>query len=191
MGSDTPQKRLPRQHRVEEQDRPPMLLTDRDCEVIRTVNDCRALRADQIERLFFSSRSTAQFRLAKLFHHEFLDRQFLSVASRAPASNPAVYTVGKRGVQLLIDRFGYDRSQLRRPKSSLSWHLLEHLLKVNDVRIAVMQSAPLAHSKLETWWDETTFRTQPDYVVLKDKRGRERKKPVFPDGYFCLATSQG
>ncbi len=192
MTTEIPKKRLPRQRRVSPRDRPPMRLTDRDCRIIQAVNDHRALLFDQIEALFGMSRSTAQYRLARLFHHEYLDRTFISTASRAPASNPAVYTVGKRGLRVLIDRFGYDRSQLRRPKRALlSWQLLEHLLKVNDVRIIVTQAAALSGITVETWWDETTFRAHPDYVTLTNKREQEQRKPVLPDGYFCLSTSRG
>ena len=185
-------KRRPRAKRVPDEERPSMRLTERDCDIIRAVNDYRALRSDQIERLFFGSRSPTQYRLSRLWEHEYLEREFISVASSAPASNPAVYTVGKRGAQVLVDHFDYDRSDLRRPKkSSLGWHLLEHLLKVNDVRIAFAQAAASAEFTMETWWDETTFRAHPDYVTVSDKRGRPRKKPVFPDGYFFLSTPQG
>ena len=184
--------RLPRHRRVEEPQRPPMVLTRRDCEVIRAVNDCRILSATQIEALFFGSRSTAQYRLSRLFHHEFLERHFLTVVSRPPASAPILYTVGKRGAQVLVETFGYERSQLRLPKrATLGWHLVEHLLKVNDVRVAVMLAARQDGITLETWLDETTFRAQPDYVSLTTKSGRKRQKPVFPDGYFCLVTPRG
>lgn len=192
MSEDTRRPRLPRHKRVTEDARPPMALTDRDCEVIRSVNDYRAVTTDQLEALFFGSRSTAQYRLSRLFQHEFLDRNFLSVVSGAPGSSPAIYTLGKRGVGVLVERFGYERSQIRLPKrATLGWHLVEHLLKVNDLRVVVTLAAQQQHFTLETWLDETTFRAQPDYVSVTDKSGRTRKKPVFPDGYFCLQTPRG
>ncbi len=184
--------RLPRHRRVAERDRPPMQLTERDCEVIRMVNDCRMLSTDQIVALFFGSRSTAQFRLARLFQHEFLERHFLSVVAGAPGKSPALYTVGKRGVQVLVDRFGYDRSQVRRSRrATLGWHLVDHLLAVNALRVTITLAARQQGMTLETWLDETVFRGQPDYVILTDRRGRKHKKPVFPDGYFCLQTPRG
>ncbi|MBI1258520.1 MAG: hypothetical protein GC204_13715, partial [Chloroflexi bacterium] len=123
MSEDTPRKRLPRHKRVAEDERPNMALTERDCELIRTVNDYRAVTTDQLEALFFGSRSTAQYRLSRLFQHEFLDRNFLSVVSGAPGSSPAIYTLGKRGVAVLVEHFGYERSQIRLPKrGTLGWH---------------------------------------------------------------------
>lgn len=169
-----------------------MVLTERDCELLRMVNACRALRTDQLEALFFGSRSTAQFRLAKLFHHEYLNRHFLSVVSDAPARSPAIYTLGKRGAQVLVSRFGYERGDLRLPKGgTLGWHLLEHLLAINSFRVAITLAARAPGFQLSSWLDETVFRAKPDYVQIQDRSGRLRKKPVFPDGYFVLSTPRG
>ena len=192
MSEDTPRKRLPRHARVSPDERPPMALTQRDCDVIRAVNDYRAVTTEQLEALFFGSRSTAQYRLSRLFQHEFLDRNFLSVVSGAPGSSRVIYTVGKRGVGVLVEHFGYERNQVRLPKrGTLGWHLIEHLLKVNDLRVMVTLAARAQHWTLETWLDETVFRAKPDYVTVKDKVGRSRREPVFPDGYFVLHTPRG
>lgn len=169
-----------------------MILTERDCEILKMVNDCRALRSDQIERLFFQSRSTAQYRLQRLFHHEFLNRSFLTVVAGGPASSPAIYTLGKRGATVLVERFGYDRERLRLPKKgTIAWHQLEHLLKVNDIRLTITQAVTANGWILEEWRDETAFRASPDYVTLTNRRGQTQEKPVLPDGYFCMETPKG
>jgi hypothetical protein len=191
MSETTHPKRRPRYTRVAEGERPVMVLTDRDREVIRAVNDHRALTQEQIQALFFTSRSTAQFRLQRLYQNEFLNRQFLSVVSGGPASSPAIYTLDKRGVQVVIETFGYSLKQLRLPKGKFSWQFVEHLLKINDVRVAVALAARANGFTLEEWRDETVFRAAPEYVTLSDKRGNPVKKPVLPDGYFCLATPRG
>lgn len=192
MSADSPRRRLPRHKRVPEADRPPMALTDRDCALLRMVNDCRALRTDQIEALFFGSRSTAQFRLAKLFQHEYLNRHFLSVVSDAPARSPAIYTLGKRGARVLVSVYGYQPNELRLMRGGApAAHLLDHLLAVNGVRVAVTLAARAPGLQLDEWQDETVFRARPDYVLLADKAGRQRQKPVFPDGYFVLTTPLG
>jgi hypothetical protein len=176
---------------VEEDARPVMVLTDRDKEILRAVNDHRALKQEHIQALFFSSRSTAQFRLQRLFHNEFLDRQFLSVVSGGPAASPAIYTVGKRGAHILVEECGLDRREVRLPKGTFSWQFIEHLLKINDFRVAVALATQADGFTLEEWRDETVFRANPDYVLLPDKRGKGVKKPLLPDGYFCVATPRG
>ncbi len=188
----TRKRRLPRSQRVAEADRPNMVLTDRDCDILKLVNECRILRNSHIEALFFQSRSTAQFRLARLFHHEFLERHFLSVVSGGPASSPALYSLGKRGAHILITRLGYDRSHIHLVKNdAIGWHVLEHVLMINDVRVAIMQACRRQGITLMEWREENSFRAEPDYVEIKDKRNRTHKKPVLPDGYFCLDTPKG
>lgn len=190
---DKPQrKNLPRHARVPESERPKMALTERDAEIIRLVESCRLLRGDHLASLFFSSRSTAQYRLQRLFQHEFLNRHFLASVSTAPAAAPAIYALGKRGVQVLVDRYGYDRSQIRLLKeSSLGWQAVEHTLAINDVRIAIMRAVEAQGWSLLEWRDEGKFRASPDYTMVKDSRGKEQQKPVLPDGYFCLETPRG
>ncbi len=185
-------KRLSRHAREVEGERPPMRLTERDRDVIKAVNDHRALFTHQLQQLFFGSRSTAQFRLALLFQHEYLNRQYPTLFGDAAGSTEALYTLGKRGAQLLVDTCGYDEGDLRLPKRrGFSWKFIEHLLKINDVRVSVAVACQTHGFTLDTWWDETVFRAHPDYVALKDRRGRTRKKPVFPDGYFVLSTPRG
>lgn len=184
--------RLPRSRRVTLAERPPMQLMERDRDIIKAVNDCRALLGSQIQALFFNSRSTAQYRLSRLYQHEFLDRQFMSVTSGGPASSPIIYTLGKRGAQVLIDELGYEQNEVRLPKrAAFAWQFLEHLLKINDVRVAVTLATNTHGWELEAWYDEAVFRGNPDYVMLKSDKGKMSKKPVLPDGYFCLNTPWG
>lgn len=192
MPEQTPGKRLPRDKRVPCDVRPPMRLTERDIDIIQAVNDHRALLGSHIEALFFGSQSTAQYRLSRLFHHEYLDRHFMTVVSGGPASSPIIYTVGTRGEQVLVEQRGYDHKALRRPKGgTLAWQFLEHLLKINEFRVAVALAARTHGWTVEVWQDELFFRANPDYVMLEDKRGRTHKKPVYPDGYFRLVVPQG
>src|SRR5438876_6708507 len=158
-------KRRSRSKRETEGNRPPMELTERDCELLRTVNDFRAVRGDQLHRLFFTSRSAAQYRLQRLFQHEFLDRHFLPVVEGGPAASPTVYTLAKRGAQTLIDQVGLDRRDIRLRERAFNWRFLDHLLKINEVRVAVLLAAKALGFTLETWLDEGYFRAHPDYVT--------------------------
>lgn len=184
-------KRLPRARRVKPDERPAMVLTDRDQAMLLAVNSFQVVRGQQLERLFFSSRSTAQYRLQRLFQHEYLDRHFQSVVEGGPASSPILYTLGKRGSEILIHQQGLLDTDIRRFPKSIPAHTLDHLLEVNEVRVAVTLACQAQGYRLDTWLDESVFRSQPDYVFLRDGRGREQKKPVYPDGYFALTAPAG
>ena len=191
MTVDKP-SRLPRDRRVPPEQRPPMRLTARDIDIIQAVNDHRVLLGSHIQALFFGSQSTAQYRLSRLFHHAYLDRHFLTMVSGGPASSPTLYTIDSHGERVLVEQRAYTPTQLRRPKGgTLAWQSLEHVLRLNDFRVAVALAARARDWELDAWQDEPEFRANPDYVMVTDSRGRTRKKPVYPDGYFCLAVPQG
>ena len=65
----------------------PMRLTPRDKQVVRLINDFRVMRQDQIQRLVFPSRNTAQVRLRLLWEHGYLRRQFFPRA-RGDSNQP-------------------------------------------------------------------------------------------------------
>ena len=87
-------------------------LTERDKEVVKAVNDYRLMRQDQIQRLLFPSRNTAQRRLRLLWEHGYLRRRFLPVLGGVQTS-PILYEVDRRGVELLRTEFHYQEVDLR------------------------------------------------------------------------------
>jgi hypothetical protein len=133
-----------------------------------------------------------QYRCSRLFQHEYLNRHFLPVVEGGPASSPIVYTVGKRGAQALVEHLGYTEQELRVPKqATFAWRFMEHLLAINDVRVAVMLAARLQGWALEVWEDEFSFRADPDHAHLQDEQGRTHKKPSLTDGYFRWRCPRG
>jgi hypothetical protein len=186
-----PDQRLPRTRRVAPSRRPPFRLEDRDTRIVQAVHDYRALTAEQIQRLFFTSMPRAQTRLQKLFHHEYLNRQTITALDHQAMNTPILYTIGKRGVQLLLEVSGYELENISRPVRQFSLQFADHLKRINDFRIAIVKGAEQEQFTLETWHDERYFRAATDFVSWVDRRDREHTRPVLPDGYFCLRVPQG
>lgn len=184
-------KRLPRDKRVTQEARPTMVLTARDCQVMKAVNDFRALKATHIQALFFPSLATAQYRLVRLFQHGYLNRQYVDVPTGSSVNTPPLYTLAPRGAQTLTDVYSYEHQDIHVPKKAFAWNYVAHLLAVNDIRIAVMLAAAAQAWSIEQWEAEHVFRAAPDYVTITAPNGRKGEKPVLPDGYFRLATPQG
>ena len=97
-----------------------------------------------------------------------------------------IYTIGKLGVQLLLDACGYELEQIARPIRQFSLLFADHLKRINDFRVSVVKGAAEQGYTLETWHDERYFRSATDYVTWEDSKGHEHTKPILPDGYFCL-----
>jgi hypothetical protein len=161
--------------------------------LIQAVNDYQVLLTRQVEKLFFNGKqSPAQRRLSRLYQHEYLERHVIGGVTTAPAAAPIAYTITRLGGQVLIDQFGYEYKNLRIPtKAGLSVKFLDHLLHVNDVRIAVTLATQKHGYELVSWVDEPYFRAHPDQVEVVDGRGKKSRKPVLPDGFFTLKVPQG
>lgn len=182
--------RTPRHRRVANP--PPMRLMERDVEILQTVHDFRIMRGSQIQALFFGSQSTASYRLSRLYQHGFLDRHFLPTLGGL-ASSPALYSLGKRGVSVLRKVLDCGPEGIRKPLSSneLSPLFLEHLMQINDFRVAVMVAAREQGYTLEQWIDDYQLKADYDRVAIQTPQGRKRSVSLIPDGYGVLQVPQG
>ena len=175
---------LPRHRRAETP--PRMRLNERDLRVLQAVHACRVLRRDQIQRLLFPSKNTANERLKRLYQNGFLQRRWLQV-EYGEGMGQALYLLDRRGAEAVASNQGVDLPSLHWSPSHnrVSFPFLEHTLMINDVRIAVSLAAKRLRRPLERWIPEDELIAHPDYVTLPMFRGT-RKIAVIPDGYFSL-----
>ena len=179
--------------RVDPKDRPPFRLTERDCRIIKAVNDCVVLRTDQVQTLEFNSASPAYERLEKLYHYEYLNRHFITQVAAAPAASKIVYSITPLSASVLAATFGYTVTDLNYPgRAASNWKTLQPILAVNDFRVHLMRAVrERAGFKLVRWIPEKDFRAHPDFVYVKDPKGKTKKSPFYPDGYIILKTPAG
>ncbi len=81
-----------------------------------------------------------------------------------------------------------DRRDIRRPRTQVGWKFLDHLLHLNDVRIAITLAVRQQGFELIRWLDEPYFRANKDYITVPTPGGKRRKYPLLPDGYFLLGN---
>ena len=186
-------KRRPRHKRVKPEERPPFRLTERDCRIIKAINDCVVLRTDQVQTLEFNSASPAYERLEKLYHYEYLNRHFITQVAAAPAASKIVYSITPLSASLLAATFGYTVADINYPGRAVSnWKTLQPILAVNDFRVHLMRAtSELESFKLIDWIPEKVFRAHPDFVYIKNSKGKTKKSPLYPDGYVILKTPLG
>jgi len=175
---------LPRHKRVAIP--PRMRITKRDVALLSLISQYRVLRRDQVQRLLFPSKNTANERLKRLYHHGFLQRRWLPV-EYGQGMSQALYLLDARGADLLAQRLGLDRGEIhwRATHNIVSSPFLNHMLMINDVRIAVALAAESAGYRIERWLTQEELSASPDHVHLSEANGSHRVA-IIPDSYFCL-----
>lgn len=170
---------------------PPMLLTERDRQIVEMVYQCRVLRQDQIHGLFFgASKAASQRRLALLYHHGFLTRLFLTVRASYLLS-PALYMLDKRGAELLRSERGYDDITWTSKTLDVGQQFLEHTLAINDVRVAITLACRSAGYALVEWRSEADLKGKYDRVGIQQRDGSKETLSLIPDSFFVIQTPRG
>jgi hypothetical protein len=201
-----PKHRLKLLKRAEADQLPPHAPTPRDLAIIEAVYSFRALTTPQIETLLFPGDSEkfqpnaqtpqsgktnrCRHRLKLLYHHGYLYREELPVPLTY-GRKPLVYFLDKRGKTTLCKHYGLEPKDIDwQPRhNTVGNNFIEHLLKTNDVRVAITVEARQLGFKVVNWLDDHTLRKQQnrDYVLLTGpKGGKPRKVAVVPDGYCHL-----
>lgn len=163
----------------------PMRETDRDRQIVRLIFDYRLLSQRQLERLLGKSRSTVQQSLIRLYHHQYLERLFMPISRFG--SSPTLYTLGKRGIELL--RRAGVHNFVGIPSKHSSSFFLAHTLAINEVRLAMTQAAHQCSWSIAEWRTENEIKSDYDRVPVIMNLFKPQKLAVLPDGYFVINPS--
>ena len=192
--------RLKTLQRASKKQLPGLHLTERDLRIIQAVYEYRALTTSQIETLFFpggtpGQRNQCQRRLKKLFHNGYLWRGEQPIKPTEEARKPLVYRIDKGALEILP-------GLLEVEPEDIDWHPrertvsdrgLNHLLKTNDVRVALTAAADQHDMLVENWKDERILKREHAHekVQISGPQGGTYQATIIPDGYFQLAIPDG
>ncbi len=185
-------------------DLPPLRLTQRDIAIVNACYEYRALSTPQIKQLFFNNNSQrsqlvqCQYRLKLLYHNGYLYRDE-KPTKLSEGRHALIYFLDRKGAQLLAECLEIEQSELdwhSKSNAAGARHLfLDHLLRTNDIRIALTMAAEHENILLERWLDDKTLKSRQmkDYVTIgaNDDRIKERQRiAIIPDGYFHLKIAE-
>lgn len=167
----------------------PRLTPERDFPILHKIYDYDGmLSLDQIHRWFFGSRRRAEIRIKQLCDADYLKR---SSREQLPFSQERIVWLSKRGAQALANWLGVEYKTLawrKRPR----WSRVRHDIWLNDFR-HMMTQAVHNHPRYEvaSWHGQDALQTLfSEPIAYLDHRGRQGRKRVQPDGYFCLANRE-
>jgi len=175
----------------------PMIMQDRDVEILKTLYDYRFLTTTQVADLFFGSKSKALRRLRQLYDNDFVARIFRPVVV---GSAEIIYCLDNQGVNVLAQHLGIDREEIswsRRSFTRLKSLFLNHALTVNEFRVAI-QVATLDNPDVELlfWKYDNEIQTKNERGILISDRVTDPEDPtkkirVTPDAFFGISTPRG
>ena len=181
---------------------PGFRITKRDKEMIKAVYTMRALTTPQIAiflhppdsgKVRRTTTSRVRHRLKLLFHYGYLCR--LEQATKlSEGKKPLVYLLDKKAIPLLAHVYGVFEEEIDwSPRDNkIAQRFIDHLLAMNDVRIAIELGTGKQGYQLERWIDEKTLKSREmkDSVEIQGPKGQIEKATIVPDGYFTLTDGE-
>ena len=172
---------------------PAYRVTPRDLEVIYSVYTHRVLTTEQIQALHFSSPALCRSRLRRMFQHGFLWRTDLPT-KLSEGRRPLVYFLDEKGAEFLLEHYDLEPEDLDwdPEHNTVSDPFIEHLIKTNEVRVALEVAATRNAITIEKWLDDKTLKSkqQKDYVALSGPQGGAQRTAIVPDGYFYFKLDE-
>lgn len=163
----------------------PMVLRERDLDVIEDVYRFRVLTQKQIQMLHFPSKETAQYRLERLYDNGFLERKFLPVVM-GEGRSPTLYILDRLGAETLRTERGYDDIKWYSTSKDFSTEFLAHTIAINEVMVAVRLACRQSGFELEEWLTENEIKADYDRVTVKTATGRREQVAIVPDAVFSI-----
>src|SRR5215471_6878742 len=120
----------------------PLLLTERDCKLIRHVYENRFLRSTHLTSLLPGSHQQLLRRLQRLYHHGYLDRPRAQIEYYRQGSRPMVYGIGNKAMDFLTKDMGIPERKINwtAKNRTITRLFMDHALAVADVMVAIESS---------------------------------------------------
>lgn len=155
----------------------PIVLTKRDAKVFSTISSYRAMNAEQIGALFFTSLARGRRRLRALWHAGFLKRSQRAVRY-GEGTSKYFYSVTLKAIRHLKDATS-DNVPLKVPRRR---DVGLHAEKINDFRIC-LELASRSHNPELILWQEGRGLKMTTYASV---RGTRKPLSIIPDALFTL-----
>lgn len=173
-------------HKRKDDDRKPsnFVFTDRDKRILEHIYVHDGMLTDhQVKELEFTGHRQAQDRLGKLFHNGYVSRPSPEERKK---QGVMFYWLTEKGAVEVAGTLGKPVKDITW-RDNPNWGQIEHDVRVNDIRIIVSKACQEnPEFSLFEWMPESLFRSDPDTVKYKNRRGEPKKRQVIPDGYFVI-----
>jgi hypothetical protein len=177
--------------------RTPIVLTDRDEDILTAIHTHGFLTTELIELAFFpgpergrrSPSSRAYARLQQLWRWGYVERVELPVARSAGGRRPYLYALGRRGEPVVAGRLGEGVAPARRRRlDRLSGLFVDHDLQIAAFWANLVALLRPMRATLGRWLPERDLRART--MRVQDPR-TGRWLPVLPDAAYEVVYADG
>ena len=167
----------------------PMLLTDRDEQLIARCWGDKLLSTSDLHTLFFGAKARCIYRLRILYSNYYLDRYFFPVISPYRGSTEALYTIGTKGSHIVSLRMELDQNYIALKRREFNTRMqspsflltFRHLRTVNHTRIRFEQAFDETQDwQLIRWIPERLLEDQ--FTITH--AGQLKRTKIRPDGFL-------
>jgi len=162
----------------------PILVTDRDKDILSKLVSYRTLSTEHIYRLCFPSLHRARKRLLQLWQHGYLKR-IVRPTRMGEGSSMYLYIPTRKGLALMPDSFTSGGKRVTRYR--LSTFFTEHRLRINDFRTCLELAVRNYKDTSLLFWHEGNKLSMR--VNIKDKNVIKTLH-IIPDAFFTLQQNE-
>lgn len=160
----------------------PIVLQDRDLDILKLVANFYLINTQQLERLTVIPYKTLCARLQKLYHNHYLQR----VSFPGCQNMPTVYTLDREGANYLAANLEmiFPKTALERLKNgSFKPVSVDHELMISELHTGLILAQKKAGFKLAKW---TQDQRQKDNILRTSVSDNDVIYPISPDALIDL-----
>jgi len=179
---------------IQQPERYPLQLQERDLEILRLIYQYRFARSDFITKLIKGSERNILKRLQKLFHQDYLDRIADRRIRTRSGSDKMVYALTRKGAELLSAELGLQVSKLNwaYKNRAVTDGYVKHALMINKFRTILTLACNADKGASFIFWKESRGtgknidRKLSGNVTVELGQGRAQKIRIVPDAFLKL-----
>jgi hypothetical protein len=168
-----------------------MRLTSRDENIITRCFEDKLLSSSDLLQIFFQTRQRCNRRLQKLYSRYYLDRHYFYTTALS-GSQDALYSLGKRGVDVVTLKKGIPREQVQRARQKFARQLTSYSVLFTLAHIQATVKARLAFEKaFKKHQRAELLNWIPERLLEQRFKADDKRLKLRPDGFMQYQINSG
>ena len=162
-----------------------MILTSRDENIITRCFEDKLLSSSDLQCLFFGTKQRCNRRLRKLYSQHYLDRHFIATPLPFCGAKDALYSPGKRGVDVVALQKDIPKEQIHSARQKFARQLKSYSVLFTLAHIQAVAKARLAVEKAFFYcYEAELINWIPERLLEQRFSNDDKQMKLRPDGFM-------